>query len=222
MLHKVHFFMQQTSPKYLYQKDPWLLAEEIPDSDVFFFQIPMSAFCSDTSYPFLKNYTKVLTHYKKFHMDFYLGEHDSFEVGESILNALLTRPNFGKDLHKNILKWSYALINFAKKTSRLPMQKYSNKQLWELYAKQDEIHTKLYTYGWLPVAVDMFHNNFTKNLKSYLHSVCDSKQDAENAFIVLTTPSKKTIVAEEREDFLNIYTKFKKQLNHPDQKLTKS
>ncbi len=205
------------TPKFLQDKDPWLLAEEIPDSDVFFFQIPMSAFCSDTSYPFLKNYSKVLTHYKKFHMDFYLGEKDSFLVGESVLKALLTRPNFGKNLNENILKWSYVLINFSKKTSKLPLQKYSNKHLWELYAEQDKIHTKLYTYGWLPVAVDMFHNNFTKNLKSYLYSVCDSKQDAENAFIVLTTPSQKTIVAQEREDFLNIYNKYKKSLKKPDE-----
>lgn len=48
-------------PRYLFDKDSWMLAEDIPDSDIFFFQIPMSCFCSDTSYPFLKNYKRVLT-----------------------------------------------------------------------------------------------------------------------------------------------------------------
>ena len=207
--------MLAKKPKQLFDKDPWLLAEEIPDSDVFFFQIPMSCFCNDSSYKFLKNYKKVLTHYKKFHMDFYLGERDSFAVGESILKALLNRPNFGKDVNDNVIKWSYKLIDYARYVASLPLGAYSNKQLWKLYDEQDWIHTKLYTYGWLPVAVDMFHNNFTKKLKSYLYSVCEDKNAAEQAFLILTTPSKKTIVAQEREEFLKLYKKYYDELKNP-------
>lgn len=110
------------SPKHLHDlSDPWMLAEDIPDSDIFFFQIPMSCFASDTSYPFIRNYQKVLTHYKKFHMDFYFGEKDSFIVGQTILKALLDRPMFGRDLNQNIEKWSYKLIDFAKTTANLPV-----------------------------------------------------------------------------------------------------
>lgn len=196
-----------------------MLAEDIPDSDIFFFQIPMSSFASDTSYSFLRNYKKVLTHYKKFHMDFYFARQDSFEVGESILKALLERPGFGRDVNKNILKWSRKLILFAKYTASLPLAKYSNLELWKLYDEHDSIHTKLYTYGWLPVSVDMFHNNFTKKLKAYLYSVCDSREQAENAFVLFTTPSKKTIVAKEREEFLKIYAKHKSNLKKTNSKL---
>jgi phosphohistidine swiveling domain-containing protein len=193
-------------PKYLFDKDPWMLAEDIPDGDIFFFQIPMSAFASDTSYKFLKNYKKVLTHYKKFHMGFYFGEHDSFEVGEKIVDALFTRPGFGKDINQNVIKWSQKLIDFAKKTAALPLRTYSNKELWQLYLENDTIHTKLYTYGWLPVACDMFHNNLTSRLKKYLYTVCDDKAQAESAFIALTTPNKKSIIALEREEFLKIHS----------------
>lgn len=214
--------MESKKPKHLNNKDPWMLAEDIPDSDVFFFQIPMSCFASDSSYSFLKNYKKVLTHYKKFHMNFYFGKQDSFEVGESILQALLNRPKFGADINNKVLKWSFKLIDFAKSTASLPLSTLSNNQLWQLYNKHDGIHTKLYTYGWLPVAVDMFHNNFTKKIKSYLYSVCQSKDEAEQAFVVLTTPSKKTIVAEEREVFLNIYNKFQKELKSPSALLKKA
>lgn len=203
----------KTRSQYLFDQDPWTLAEDIPDSDIFFFQIPMSCFASDTSYPFLSNYKKVLTHYQKFHMDFYFGQKDSFAVGEVILQALLKRPGLGRDINQNVLKWSDKLIRFAKEVSRLPLEKYGNKQLWELYNTHDKIHTKLYTYGWLPVAVDMFHNNLTRKLKSYLYKVCPSKNVAEAAFIVFTTPSQKTIVAKEREDFLAIYEKHKKILH---------
>jgi phosphohistidine swiveling domain-containing protein len=202
-------------PKFLFNSDPWMLAEEIPDSDIFFFQIPMSCFASDNSYAFIKNYKKVLTRYKKFHMDFYFGQKDSFDVAESILSALTTRRGFGKDLDRNIVNWSQKLVSFAKATSKLPLKTYSNKQLWSLYDEHDRVHTKLYTYGWLPVSVDMFHNNFTKKLKSYLYGVCASKEQAEAAFITLTTPFKKTILAKEREEFLKIYKKYQSQLNKP-------
>lgn len=76
----------------------------------------------------------------------------------------------------------------------------------------------MYTYGWLPVAVDMFHNNFTKVLKSYLYGVCENKQQAEETFVVMTTPFKKSILAEEREQFLKIYQKYKAELKSPTDK----
>ncbi len=206
-------------PKLLYDKDPWMLAEDIPDSDVFFFQIPMSCFASDTSYPFLKSSKKVLTHYKKFHMDFYFGEKDSNDVADSIMQALLGRSAFGSDLNKNIVIWSHKLIEFAQGVAKQPLNSYTNKQLWQIYDEHDKVHTKLYTYGWLPVSVDMFHNNFTKVLKSYLYGICKDKAEAETAFIVLTTPNKKTIVAEEREEFLEIYEKYYKFLDKPNTEL---
>jgi phosphohistidine swiveling domain-containing protein len=200
------------TPKLLFDKDPWMVGEHIPDMDLFFQQIFFSSFANDTSYKFIRRYKKVVATYKRFEDDFYFGERDSFEVGESILKALLERPGFGKEVDKNIIKWSEKLVAFARRTAKLPLHQYSNKQLWDLYNEHDRIHTKLYTYGWLPVAVDMFHNNFTDKLKSYLYSVCDSKDEAEQAFVVLTTPSRKSILASEQEDFLGIYGRYKKFL----------
>lgn len=208
-------------PKYLFAKDPWRLAEDIPDSDIFFFQIPMSCFCSDTSYPFLKNYKRVLTHYKKFRMNFYFSERDSFEVGESILKALLKKPKLGRDINRNIVKWSKKLIEFARATVKLPLKIFTNEQLWQIYDEHDQIHTKLYTYGWLPVALDMFHNNLTKKLKSYLYAISESKTEAESAFVQLTAPLKKSILAKEREEFLSIYKKYAKALEGPSAELLK-
>lgn len=200
------------NPKYLFDKDKWLLGEHIPDCDIFFFQVPATCFNNDSSYKFIKNYKKFLGVYKSFALDFYVGEKDSFEVAESILQALMERPGFGRELDRNIVKWSYKLIRESQRIASLPLNKYSNRQLWELYQANDRLHTKLYTYGWLPVAVDIYHNNYTNKLKSYLYSVCDSKDEAEQAFVLFTTPTRKTIVADEREDFLAIYEKYKKFL----------
>lgn len=179
----------------------------------FFFQIPFSAFVSDSSYPYIRNYTKVMAEYRRFAMRLYFGQRDSHEVAESILDALLTRPKFGDHLNRSIVRWSNHLIRFTRQTAALPLASYSNRKLWDVYREHDRIHTKLYTYGWLPVAVDMFHNNLTDKLKQYLYSVCPSKTAAEAAFILFTTPTSKTIVAREQEELLAIVQRFRGAFN---------
>lgn len=187
-------------------KDEWMLAENIPDMDMFFAQIFLSCFVNDTSYSFIKKYSETLSYYKKgFGMDFYFGKRDSFEVAESILKAVIEKPDFGDEVNKNIVLWSKKLIDFAWKVRAMDLSKKSNEELWRLFEEHDTVHTKLYTYGWLPVALDMFHNNFTDKLKEYLRSVCGSDKEIEEAFVVLCTPTKKTIIAREREDFLKIF-----------------
>ena len=89
-------------PRLLNDKDPWMLAEHIPGCDVFFFQIPSSCFTSNSSYKFIKPYSKMMATFKKFDMHFYFSQRNSHEVAESILQALLKRPTFGPDLNKNI------------------------------------------------------------------------------------------------------------------------
>ncbi len=200
-------------PKHLFSKDPWMLAEDIPDMDMFFSQIFITSFPNDATYTFVKKFNRAMGIYKKFHAYLYMGKQDSYDVAESIVTALVERTGFGEDINKNILVWSNKLIDFATKISGLSTEDYSNKQLWELFSEHDRIHTKLYTFGWLPVAVDMFHGNFTAKLKSYLYSICDSKEEAEQAFVVLTTPFQRTIVSLEREDFLKIYQKYQKFLS---------
>jgi len=200
-------------PKKLNDGDPWMLAENIPDSDIFFFQIPLTCFTFDKSYKFIKSYSKSMTDYRGFQMDFYFGEKNSYEVGESIMQALLTRPSFGDDVNRNIVKWSYNLIDYSDKVKKTDLTKFSNEQLWRLYEEHDNVHTKLYTYGWLSVSVDVFHGNFTKRLKQYLFGVCESKEEAEQAFIALTTPGQKSIMAIEQEEFLKIYKQHRKDLS---------
>jgi len=198
--------------KYLHDQDPWLLGENIPDCDIFFFQLPASTFVNNRSYTFVSKYKKFLGAYKKFELNFYVGEKDSYDIAEEIVRALLERPEFGTDLDDNIMRWSQKLIDFADSVSRMPLESYRNAKLWQLYKKHDDIHTKLYTYGWLPVAADLYHSNFTNRLKAYLRTVCHGPEEVEDAFVVLTSPTKKTIVAQDREDFLRTYGAHRKEL----------
>jgi len=197
--------------KYLHDQDPWLLGEDIPDCDIFFFQLPASMFVNNRSYNFIAKNKKFLGVYKKFNLKFYIGEKDSYDVAEDIIKALVNRKGFGKDLDNNIMKHSQKLIDFSASVDAMPLESYTNKKLWQIYKKHDDIHTKLYTYGWLPVAMDLYHSNFTNRLKAYLKTVCKNIEEVEDAFVVLTSPAKKTIVSEEREDFLHMYLKHKQE-----------
>src|SRR3989344_4689632 len=151
----------------------------------------------------------------------YLFDKDPWFLGEHIpdcdifffqVPATCFNNDSSYGLVKNIIKWSYKFIANSKRIAALPLSEYSNKRLWETYKQNDALHTKLYTYGWLPGGVDLYHNNFTNKLKSYLYSVCDTKEQAEQAFVVFTTPTRQTILADEREDFLRIYDKYKREL----------
>lgn len=197
-------------PKFLRDGDEWMLAENIPDSDLFFFQIPFSCFTSDSSYRFIKNYTKVIAEFRRFAMSFYFGRRDSFAVAESILEALRQRPAFGTQLNRPIVAWSDKLIAFARQTAKLPLSTFTKGQLWQLYDQHDRVHTKLYTYGWIPVALDMFHNNFTDALKSCLASVRHHQADVERAFVLLTTPTANSIIARERHELFALYRRYRR------------
>ena len=198
--------------KYLHDKDSWLLGENIPDCDIFFFQLAASTFVDDRSYAFIRKYKKFLGVYKKFNLKFYVGEKDSFDIAEDVVKALVEKEWFGKDLDNNIITWSQKLIDFSASVDSMPLEKYSNNKLWQLYKNHDDIHTKLYTYGWLPVAVDLYHSNFTNRLKAYLKTVCSNAEEVEEAFVIFTSPTKKTIISQEREDFLKVYLQHTKEL----------
>jgi len=197
---------QKTSSKALKE---WFLVENIPNSDIFFFQIPFSCFVNNKSYNFIDSLNTVLAVFNGFHMDFYMEKNEAFCLSEDILKKIINKPNFGSDINKKILLYSKKLKRYSEKLKSLNLSIYSNKQLWDLYEEHDAIHTKLYTYGWYPVQVDMLFNNFTKELKKYLMSVCKDELEVEHFFIILTTPSEKTIIAKEREEFFNLYKKFK-------------
>lgn len=183
----------------------WILVENIPDSDIFFFQICFGSFVQSTSYPFVGNLEKVMAVYDGYHMDFYMGEADARTWAESILHNIVEKPGFALDVHENIIKHSALLKDYGKKLASLDLSTYTNEQLWDLYKEHHDIHTKLYTYGRYPVQVDILFGNFTEKLKNYLFEVCADKAEAERYFVILTTPTEKTIIAQEREELFAVY-----------------
>lgn len=182
--------------------------------DFFFSQIWLSGFSNEFHRSTGRAYKKALSVHRGYHLWFYYGEKDSWEVGEHLVKRFIKNPEFVKKINREIVKKSDDLRKFAES---LPMEKldaYSNRQLADFFSKHDRLHTIYYQWGWMPVAADMFHNNFTEKLKQYLRSI-DVTEDKVNEYLVeLTQSTKKSVIQKEQEEFLDIVTKIQKDSYH--------
>jgi phosphohistidine swiveling domain-containing protein len=194
----------------LQNKDQWMLAEDIPDIDVFFSQIWLSCFANQFAWPAGKAYKKVLTIFKGYHLWFYYGTQDSNDVGEHIVNKFKQDPQFAVLVNKQIMKEADTLRAFAEKLPTENLQKLTDSQLWKCYKQYDAIHTEYYQWCWIPVAVDMFHNNLTNFLKAYLKEKNISDENVNEYFTILTQPTEKSLIIKEQEEFLRIAADIKK------------
>lgn len=191
--------------KYLNDGDPWMLGEDIPDIDFFFSQIWVTCFVREFSNIIGRSYRKVLVIFRGgYHLWFYYGEKDSNEVGQHIVNLFLKDPTFADKVNVGIMKQSDVLTKFAKTLPENDLEKLSNEKLWYYYKRHDRLHTAYYTWGWIPVAVDMFHGNLTNTLKKYLVSQKISDEKSNEYFTLLTQSSQPSLIQEEQLEFLRI------------------
>lgn len=183
--------------------DPWMLAEEIPDIDFQFSQIWLSSFVNDLEKTVGINYKKVLSIYHGTNLKFYYGEKDSDEFAKHVLNKIINSPSFGRKINSKIRQLSRQLKNFSKKLTPEYLNKLSNKELAKLYLSLDLMHTELYTWGWLPNAVDMFHGNFSNYLKDEIGRSSLAK-NVNEVLAKLSVASEKSVLQRERESFLKL------------------
>ncbi|EKE14071.1 MAG: hypothetical protein ACD_12C00686G0001, partial [uncultured bacterium] len=206
--------MPKKTLKYLNDPDSWMLAEDIPDIDLFFSQIWLSCFANEFKYPSGRAYKKILTIYRGYHLWFYFGEKDSKEEGDHIVRKFVQYPEFTEKINKKIFLEADKLRAFAEKLPEENLDKLSNQKLWDYYKSQDKIHTQYYKWCWIPVGVDMFHNNLTERLKGYLRSSDVPEEKINKYLVILTTPVTKSLIQIEREKFQKIALKIKKDVYH--------
>jgi len=194
--------------KYLKDKDNWMLAEHFPNIDLFFSQIWLSSFANNLENSCGRNYKKILCVFNpKFYIHFYYGEKDSLLFEKNLIHLLNKNPEFGASINKNIVIWSDKLRSFAEKLSKIDLNKLNNREIWKLLEEQDRTHTKLYEWGWLSNATDMFHGSFTDELNKYLMIILKKlkrEDELNRIFSMLTTPHKKSVAAAEEEGLLRI------------------
>lgn len=199
-----------TRLRYLNDKDPWMLGEDIPDIDFFFSQIWLSGFVNEFKRPAGCAYKKILSVYRGYHLWFYYGEKDANEVGEHIVQKFLSQPSFAVEVNREIVHWADRLRRYCDTIYEADLDHYSNKKLWKIYERHDQVHTKYYQWGWIPVAADMFHANFTEKLKGYLRGIGVGEEKLNEYLVILTQPTKKSLIQIEREEFLKIAVAAKK------------
>lgn len=190
-------------PKYLKDKDPWILAEDIPDIDFQFSQIWLSAFANELEKACGKNYKKIVCFYRGLNLKFYYGQKDSDDFAKHLLNLLIKDPGFGKKINDNIRRYSDQLKKISQKLNPKYLSRLTNEQLASFYQELDALHTILYSWGWLPNAVDMFHANFTNYLRKELAKKV-GESSVNMTLVPLTTSSEKSVVQKEHESFLNL------------------
>lgn len=183
--------------------DPWMLAEDIPDIDVFFSQIWQSGFSNEFIRPNGRAYKKVLSIQRGYHLWFYFGKQDSFEVGEHIAQRMIDHPEWAALVNKKIITAADKLRRFADTITEEHLSRLSNKQLWQWYHQHDTEHTAYYQWCWIPVGADMFHDNLTNRLKQYLRTIAPENKINEY-LVALTQPRSKSLIQIEQEDFLRL------------------
>jgi phosphohistidine swiveling domain-containing protein len=189
-------------PKYLNDKnDPWMLAENIPGMDFHFSQIWLSAFANDLQKTVGINYKKVLSIYHGYDLKFYYGFKDSDDFAKHILSLIIDNPSFGEKINKEIRRYSIELKRASASLDSAGLAAMSDSKLAVIYSKLNKLHTTLYTWGWLPNAVDMFHDNFTGYLKDKLSERVKFDKISE-VLVALSFSAKKSVIDEEQNSFL--------------------
>jgi phosphohistidine swiveling domain-containing protein len=190
--------------KYINNQDPWMLAEDMPDIDLFYTQILFTCMVDEFAEPGGHAYKKMMAVFHGYDMHCYFGKEDSFRLGSHLAELFIKRPKFIREINKEIVKLSDKLSFFAHNLPQENLGKLTKKQLWFFYQRHDEIHTEYYQWGGLPVAADMFHNNFTDELRNYLRSIGIKNEKLNESLVILTVPDKKSLIQIEREEFLAI------------------
>ncbi len=191
-------------PKHLNNNDPWMLAEDIPGSDLFFFQIPFNCFVERFGEQAGLPYQKVLAKFEGFHMWFYFGTQDSFNVGQHIVDRIVADPAYGRTINDTIIRVADALSGFARELRDVDLKALSNDELWQWYDRHYQLHYDFYTWVWIGNASDMFHTNFTNRIKAHFRSVGIPEENINTYLVTLTNTTVRTPVFEEQQELLRI------------------
>jgi phosphoenolpyruvate synthase/pyruvate phosphate dikinase len=183
-------------------------------SSLTFSQIWLSSFVNELEKTAGIAYKKIAAVYKGYNLKFFYGKEDAKKVAEHVVDRFVNEPGFAKKVNEEILRSVDALRADAQKIPLKDMDKLSNEEIWSIILRQDLLHTEYYEWGWIPNASDMFHDVFSSVLKKHLSDIGISEKDSNEYFIILTSPSEKSIIQIEQEEFLSQALKIKKDNYH--------
>jgi phosphohistidine swiveling domain-containing protein len=201
-------------PNYRTVRDPWMLAEDIPDIDFFFSQIWLSCFVNEFQKPGGRAYRHILAVYRGYHLWFYYREQDSKKVGDHLVQRFVHDPSLVKRVNREIIRHSDRLRRFSERVPEDHLDTLSNATLTRLLIDHDRLHTAYYQWGWIPVAADMFHANLTQRLKSFLFERQVHPDKVNEHLVTLTQPTRKSLIQIEHESLLKIAVRIQRDPYH--------
>ena len=151
-------------------------------------------------------YKKILCKFEGYHLWFYFGERDSYEVAEHIAERMIKEDGYMDEVNRNIVIEADKLSTFAKSIPQTNLETLTDDEIWRIYETHHKIHERYYTWGWIPVGVDMFHSNLTKRVKAHLTSLGVPEDKLNKYFVILTQPTEKSLIMLEQEELLRIAT----------------
>jgi len=197
-------------------KTQWLLAEELKNTDPFFYQIFANCFVDEFVSPGGRAYKKVVSIHKKYNLWFYYDKEDACEVGDNLVDKFESDPDFMDKVNKEIINHSDKLRLYASQLPEDDLEELSNKELWNLYKRHEDIHTEYYQWGWIPVAADMFCSNLTSRGEKILKGLSVPEKDIGQDLVVLAQPTELSLLKIEENELIKIGIKIqadRKQLN---------
>ncbi|MFA5154888.1 MAG: PEP-utilizing enzyme [Patescibacteria group bacterium] len=127
-------------------------------------------------------------------------------IGEEILSLVVNDPAWGDRYIRELKEQEGKLYRVSEELKKLNLKKFSDRDLFKVYADYYEIYSQLHVFHWIQTGLDFDENVFSKYLMAYLKKqIVGTAYSLGDAFSVLTTPLAEAKPAEEYRDLLLIY-----------------
>lgn len=185
-------------------KKDWILGEEIVNANPWFMTLPFYGFTNQFKEPSGKAYKDLACMYKGYYLKFYIDKQDSFEVADNLVKKFLKDVSFMEEVNDKIRFFGVKLREVVDLIPESNLESLSSKKIWDLYKKHEDTHFDYYRWGWIPPAVDMFHDNLTKKGKELLKDFGISSDKIEDYLQLLTQPEKESLIKQEDDNLMKI------------------
>ncbi|TSC65892.1 MAG: pyruvate, water dikinase [Candidatus Doudnabacteria bacterium Gr01-1014_77] len=129
-------------------------------------------------------------------------------LSQSYFSELFIKPKAWHQIHKDTEKYAKLLIKTSAKLKKVNVVKLSNKELLEWREKIDVYNCEVHDRRGFMFFIETVENLLTNYLHQYLQERIDDlhikKYSSAKAFQILTTPTKKSIINQERDALIKI------------------
>jgi phosphoenolpyruvate synthase/pyruvate phosphate dikinase len=196
------------------KKETWVIGGKNVDEDPHFSLFYLKPTAYDPTG--ICDYKEVYSYYDGFNETYFVKKSITKEISIALLDRVIKDPRFLKKINTNIKEecdqiknWVHKNMDFVKNSN-----KYSPKQVFELYKQHNKLTANLYKYSRVPQALDRGTNVFTNYLLDYL-----KEKDPKNFLVIfhsLATPEMATEMSKADFELNNLIIKIRKNKKYKE------